>query len=100
MAFDAIMMVHGWTSIWSKPQDFNLTIEKICDHMDHIAGNARHVGIGSLLAALSPGPGYAGCPTPTGSTPSSAAAAQRTGRHGSTSVPGSWATWLKCFSRR
>jgi hypothetical protein len=54
MAFDAIMMVHGWTSIWSKPQDFNLTIEKICDHMDHIAGNARHVGIGSLLAALSP----------------------------------------------
>lgn len=51
MVFDAIMVMHGWTSVRSKPQDFNLTIEKICDH---IAGNARHVGIGSLLAALSP----------------------------------------------
>ena len=52
MAFDAIMMVHGWTHMRSTPQDFGLTIEKICDHIDHIcqlAGNAKHVGIGSDL---------------------------------------------------
>jgi membrane dipeptidase len=52
MAFDAIMMVHGWHHLRSKPQDFDLRIEKICEHIDHIcqlAGNARHVGIGSDL---------------------------------------------------
>jgi membrane dipeptidase len=52
MAFDAIMMVHGWTHLRSKPQDFGLRIERICDHIDHIcqlAGSARHVGIGSDL---------------------------------------------------
>jgi membrane dipeptidase len=52
MAFDAIMMVHGWTYGRSKPQDFNLKMEKICEHIDHIcqiAGNARHVGIGTDL---------------------------------------------------
>ena len=52
MAFDAIMMVHGWAHKRSKPQDFDLRIEKICEHMDHIcqlAGNARHVGIGTDL---------------------------------------------------
>lgn len=52
MAFDAIMMVHGWAHLRSRPEDFGLTIEKICDHVDHIcqlAGNARHVGIGSDL---------------------------------------------------
>lgn len=52
MAFDAIMMVHGWTHMRSKPQDFNLKIERICDHIDHIcqiAGNANHVGIGTDL---------------------------------------------------
>src|SRR6266705_1777332 len=36
MAFDAIMMVHGWTHMRSKPQDFNLKLEKICEHIDHI----------------------------------------------------------------
>ncbi len=52
MAFDAIMMVHGWTHMRSKPQDFNLKIERICEHIDHvcqIAGNANHVGIGTDL---------------------------------------------------
>lgn len=52
MAFDAIMMVHGWAHRRSQPQDFGLKIEKICEHIDHIcqiAGNARHVGIGSDL---------------------------------------------------
>ena len=52
MAFDAIMMVHGWTHHRSTPQDFDLHIKKICEHIDHIcqlAGNANHVGIGSDL---------------------------------------------------
>jgi membrane dipeptidase len=52
MAFDAIMMVHGWAHHRSKPQDFQLKLEKICEHIDHIcqlAGNARHVGIGTDL---------------------------------------------------
>lgn len=52
MAFDAIMMVHNWQHHRSKPQDFQLRLEKIIDHIDHIcqiAGNARHVGIGSDL---------------------------------------------------
>jgi membrane dipeptidase len=52
MAFDAIMMVHGWHHKVSKPQDFGLRIEKICEHIDHICqfvGNARHVGIGTDL---------------------------------------------------
>ena len=52
MAFDAIMMVHGWAHRRSLPQDFGLKLEKICEHIDHIcqiAGNARHVGIGSDL---------------------------------------------------
>jgi membrane dipeptidase len=52
MAFDAIMMVHGWQHKRSKPQEFNLRMEKICEHIDHIcqiAGNASHIGIGSDL---------------------------------------------------
>ncbi|MFO0929281.1 MAG: membrane dipeptidase [Gemmataceae bacterium] len=52
MAFDAIMMVPGWKHLRSKPADFNLKIERICDHIDHVcqlAGNARHVGIGTDL---------------------------------------------------
>lgn len=52
MAFDAIMMVTGWVHHRSKAQDFDLRIERICDHIDHIcqiAGNARHVGIGTDL---------------------------------------------------
>jgi len=52
MAFDAIMMVHGWAHLRSLPQDFGLKIEKICEHIDHIcqiAGNAQHVGIGTDL---------------------------------------------------
>jgi membrane dipeptidase len=52
MVFDAVMMVHGWAPGRSQPADFGLKIEKICEHIDHIcqlAGNARHVGIGSDL---------------------------------------------------
>ena len=52
MAFDAIMMIHGWAHLRSMPQDFNLKLERICDHIDHIcqlAGSAKHIGIGSDL---------------------------------------------------
>jgi membrane dipeptidase len=52
MAFDAIMMVPGWRHYVSKASDYQLKIERICDHVDHIcqlAGNARHVGIGTDL---------------------------------------------------
>jgi membrane dipeptidase len=52
MAFDAIMMVPNWRHLTSKPADFQLTMERICEHIDHIcqlAGNAKHVGIGTDL---------------------------------------------------
>lgn len=52
MAFDAIMMVPGWKHLRSTPKEFNLKISRIRDHIDHvcqIAGDARHVGIGSDL---------------------------------------------------
>jgi len=52
MAFDAIMMVNGWAIGRSQPKDFELKIEKICEHIDHIcqlAGHARNVGLGTDL---------------------------------------------------
>ncbi|XZE51706.1 dipeptidase [Planctomycetaceae bacterium SH139] len=52
MAFDAIMMVPGWKHLHSSPADFNLKIEAICDHIDHVcqlAGNSAHVCIGTDL---------------------------------------------------
>ncbi len=55
MAFDAIMMVQGWRHKQSRPEEFGLRIEKIIDHIDHIcqlAGNARHVGLGSDLDGM------------------------------------------------
>src|SRR6266567_3909949 len=36
MAFDAIMMVHGWTHMRSKSMDFSLKVERICEHVDHV----------------------------------------------------------------
>ncbi|MEY4190190.1 MAG: hypothetical protein RIR17_926, partial [Planctomycetota bacterium] len=41
-----------WVHLKSKPADFQLKIERIVDHIDHIcqiAGNAKHVGIGTDL---------------------------------------------------
>jgi len=51
-AYDAIMMVPGWVHLRSRPEDFQLRLERICDHIDHIcqlAGNARHICIGTDL---------------------------------------------------
>jgi membrane dipeptidase len=52
MAFDAIMMVPGWRHYVSKASDYQLKIERIVEHVDHIcqlAGSARHIGIGTDL---------------------------------------------------
>lgn len=49
---DAWMMVPNWVRGTSTPQNMNLTLQQMVDHMDHIcqiAGNARHIGIGSDL---------------------------------------------------
>lgn len=51
-AFDAWMIVPGWTRGISTPEALNCSIEKLVDHIDHIcqlAGNCLHVGIGSDL---------------------------------------------------
>ncbi|HVW97040.1 MAG TPA: membrane dipeptidase [Mucilaginibacter sp.] len=51
-ALDAWMMVPGWVRGKSDPQQMGCDLEKMIDHMDHIcqiAGNARHIGIGSDL---------------------------------------------------
>jgi membrane dipeptidase len=52
MAFDAWMMHANWVRGVTKPEETGLKIERIIEHVDHIcqmAGNARHVGIGSDL---------------------------------------------------
>jgi membrane dipeptidase len=49
MAFDAIMMQPGWVRGVTKP---TVTLERAVDNIDHVcqlAGNTRHVGIGSDL---------------------------------------------------
>lgn len=51
-ALDAWMMIPGWVRGQTTPQQTGLKLEVICDHIDHIcqlAGNARHVGIGTDL---------------------------------------------------
>ncbi|HAM71460.1 MAG TPA: peptidase M19 [Verrucomicrobiales bacterium] len=50
--FDAWMMVPDWVRGKDTPESRGLKLEVIVDHVDHIcqiAGNARHVGIGSDL---------------------------------------------------
>jgi membrane dipeptidase len=49
---DAWMLVPGWVRGQSTPESAAVTLETVADHIDHvcqIAGNARHVGIGSDL---------------------------------------------------
>ncbi|MGB2714603.1 MAG: membrane dipeptidase [Vicinamibacterales bacterium] len=51
-AFDAWMLVPGWTRGKSTPESAGVTLQTVADHIDHVcqlAGNARHVGIGSDL---------------------------------------------------
>lgn len=50
--FDAWMMVPEWQRGVTTPASAGLKLEKIVEHIDHVcqlAGNARHVGIGSDL---------------------------------------------------
>ena len=52
MALDAWMIVPAWVRGQSTPGGMGCTLDKAIDHLDHIcqlAGNARHVGIGSDL---------------------------------------------------
>jgi membrane dipeptidase len=52
MAFDAWMMIPNWERGVSTPTAMGLRLEHILPHIDHIcqlAGNTRHVGIGSDL---------------------------------------------------
>jgi membrane dipeptidase len=51
-AMDAWMMVPNWVRGKSDPKAMGCNLEKLIDHMDHIcqiAGNAKHIGIGSDL---------------------------------------------------
>ena len=52
VALDAWMMVAGWERGKTTPQSAGLRLERLVEHIDHycqLAGNARHVGIGSDL---------------------------------------------------
>jgi len=52
LALDAWMMVPGWVRGKSTPEGMACNLEKMIDHMDHIcqlAGNTRHVAIGTDL---------------------------------------------------
>lgn len=51
-AMDAWMLSPNWERGKSTPQEKNVTLSTVLDHMDHIcqiAGNANHIGIGSDL---------------------------------------------------
>jgi len=52
LALDAWMMVPGWERGRTTPLSAGLHLEKLVEHLDHfcqIAGNARHVGLGTDL---------------------------------------------------
>jgi membrane dipeptidase len=52
VALDAWMLVPGWIRKSSTPEGTGLKLNRLVDHIDHVcqlAGNARHVGIGSDL---------------------------------------------------
>lgn len=51
-ALDAWMMVPNWVRQQSTPKGMGCDLEKLLDHFDHIcqlAGNARHIGLGTDL---------------------------------------------------
>jgi membrane dipeptidase len=46
------MLVPGWVQAQTTPESVGLRLEEVVNHIDHIcqiAGNARHVGLGSDL---------------------------------------------------
>jgi membrane dipeptidase len=52
IALDAWMLVPGWERPASTPAGAGLTLAQVADHIDHVcqlAGDSRHVGIGSDL---------------------------------------------------
>ncbi len=52
VCLDAWMMIPGWERGKTTPQATGLRLEKLADHIDHfcqLAGNARHVGLGTDL---------------------------------------------------
>ncbi|MBL9138967.1 MAG: membrane dipeptidase [Verrucomicrobiales bacterium] len=52
VALDAWMLVPGWLRGKTTPKSSGVTLRHVIDHIDHlcqVAGNARHVGIGSDL---------------------------------------------------
>jgi membrane dipeptidase len=52
VALDAWMIIPGWERGKTTPQSADLWLKKLVEHIDHfcqIAGNARHIGIGSDL---------------------------------------------------
>jgi membrane dipeptidase len=52
VALDAWMIVPGWERRKTTPQSSGVTLASLADHIDHfcqLAGNARHVGIGTDL---------------------------------------------------
>ena len=51
-AFDAWMLIPGWERGKTTPQSSGVSMKHVVDHIDHIcqlAGNARHVGLGTDL---------------------------------------------------
>lgn len=51
-AFDAWMLYEGWIRGKTTPKMANVTLETVVDHIDHIcqiAGNTKHVGLGTDL---------------------------------------------------
>lgn len=67
VVLDAWMMHVGWRRGETTPQGANLKLERIVEHIDHMAqllGNAEHVGIGSDLDG---GYGTEQCPMDVGS---------------------------------
>lgn len=52
---DAWMLTTGWVRGISDPRKENITLDKLADHYDHIcqlAGNSRHIAIGSDLDGM------------------------------------------------
>ncbi len=52
VALDTWMLAPGWVPGQTTPESSGIRLEKVIDHIDHIcqiAGDARHVGLGSDL---------------------------------------------------